>query len=129
MKTHSIIWSNIENPKTTLALNPAGNLNRALCLAAKAFVALVPALAIVTGAAWLITIPDLAVYLQATLWTAGFVFFGLALESEKTAFFLSLATGFALPLLAWLSSRVAIEFAIVAAALLAAWLAAAIWRR
>jgi hypothetical protein len=40
---------------------------------------------------------------------------------------LSLATGFALPLLALLSSTVAVEFAIVAVALVAAWVTAAIY--
>jgi hypothetical protein len=54
---------------------------------------------------------------------------GLAIDSEKPVTGLSLATGIALPILAVLSSRVAVEIAIVAAALVAAWVAAAIWRR
>ena len=126
MKTHTIEWTNTNN---TTARNPVGRLNNALSQATKAFLAVVPALAIVVAAAWLVTAPGLVVYLQATLWASGFVFMGLAIDSEKPAPGLSLATGIALPILAILSSRVAVEIAIVAAALVAAWVAAAIWRR
>jgi hypothetical protein len=110
-------------------LESASKLNRILQLAGKGFVALVPALAIVVGAAWVITDPSLELFLQATIWTSGFVFLGLALESDGAVAGLSLATGLVLPVLAWLSDRVAGEYAIVAAALVAAWIAAAILRR
>ena len=129
MKTQTIEWTNINQHNTTTARNPIGSLNSALSQATKVFLALVPALAIVVAAAWLITAPGLVVYLQATLWASGFVFLGLAIDSEKPAPSLSLATGIALPVLAVLSSRVAVEIAIVAAVLVAAWVAAAIWRR
>jgi hypothetical protein len=81
----------------------------------------------VIGAAWLVTQQNLVIYLQAALWASGFVFFGLALDLKKAAIGLSLATGFALPLLAWLSSNVAVEFSIIAVVLVAAWVATAIW--
>ena len=126
MKTHAIEWININN---TTARNQVGRLNNALSQATKVFLALVPALAVVVAAAWLVTAPGMVVYLQANLWASGFVFLGLAIDSEKPAPSLSLATGIALPILAVLSSRVAVEIAIVAAALVAAWVAAAIWRR
>ena len=129
MKTHSIEWNNIDRDATRIARNPVGRLNSALHLATKAFLALVPALAIVVGAAWLVTVPDLVVYLQATLWASGFVFMGLAIDSEGHEGGLSLVTGIALPVLAVLSSRISVEFAIVAAALVAGWIAVAIWRR
>ena len=129
MKTHTIEWTNINHHNTTTARNPIGSLNSALSQATKVFLALVPALAIVVAATWLITAPGLVVYLQATLWASGFVFLGLAIDSEKPVPGLSLATGIALPILAVLSSRVAVEIAIVAAVLVAAWVAAAIWRR
>jgi len=129
MKTHTIEWTNINQHNTTTARNPVGSLNSALSQATKAFLALVPALAIVVAAAWLVTAPGLVVYLQAALWASGFVFLGLAIDSEKPVPSLSLATGIALPVLAVLSSRVAVEIAIVAAVLVAAWVAAAIWRR
>ena len=129
MKTQTIEWTNIDQHNTTTARNPIGSLNSALSQATKVFLALVPALAIVVAATWLIAAPGLVVYLQATLWASGFVFLGLAIDSEKPVPGLSLATGIALPVLAVLSSRVAVEIAIVAAVLVAAWVAAAIWRR
>jgi len=129
MKTHSIEWSNIESRDTANTFSTVSRLNKALCLASKAFMAAVPALAIIVGAAWLVAAPDLVVYLQATLWASGFVFLGLALESKKATIFASLATGIALPVLALLSSKVAPELAIVAATIVAAWVAVGIFRR
>ena len=129
MKSHTIEWSHIEAVKTSGEAVAATRLNRILCTASKVFLAAVPALAIVVGAAWLANTAELAVFLQATLWTAGFVFLGLALDSEAPDNFLHLATGLALPTLAVLSSSVAIELAIVASVLVAAWVAAGIFRR
>jgi len=127
MKTHAIEWTGLDSKKDTDSLNPVGNLNSATRVVIRAIIALIPALALNVGAAWLVTMPDLVVYLQAALWTSGLVFFGLALESEKATIGLSLATGFALPLLALLSSKVAVEISIIAVALVAVWISAAIW--
>lgn len=129
MKTHSIEWSHSSTNPNLAILDSASKLNRALHLAGNGFVALVPALAIIVGAAWAITVPSLELFLQATIWTSSFVFFGLALDSQKATIGLALASGVALLSLAWLSSSVASEFIIVAAALVAAWVAAAILRR
>jgi hypothetical protein len=130
MKTQSIeLFPVVRREGATVrgALSPLKSL---LGLGARAFLALVPALAVVVGTAWLVTVPDWVMYLQATTWAAGFVFLGLALESERaeTALLLS-ATGVALPVLAYLSSTLAVELAIVAATLVAAWIAAALLRR
>jgi len=129
MKTHSIQWTDINDSSTAISQNPVGSINSVMHTATKAFLALVPALAVVVGSAWLVTVPDLVIYLQATLWASGFVFMGLSIDAEKPANALSLLTGIALPVLAVLSSRVAVEIAIIATALVAAWVAAAIWRR
>jgi len=129
MRTNTIEWLHNDFPRRTAMAGSARTLNRALCLAAKAFTALVPALAIVVGAAWAITVPSLDQFLQASLWASGFVFLALAIDSEKPTVALPLATGIALPVLALLSSRVAGEFAIVAAVVIAAWVAASILRR
>jgi hypothetical protein len=129
MKTHTIEWLQNDFPSGTAMAGSAKTLNRALGLAAKVFTALVPAFAIVVGAAWAITLPGLEQFLQATLWASGFVFLALAIDSEKPAVGLLLATGIAIPVLALLSSRVAGEFAIVAAVLVAAWVAASNLRR
>lgn len=128
MKTHTIEWTNTNFRSDARKYDPARKLNRILCLSANMFLALVPALAIITGAAWLITAPDLAAYLQAFLWGAGFVFLGVAMDTPKPLSMLSLLTGLALPALAMISSRVAVEIAVLAVAILAAWTAVAIWR-
>ena len=130
MRTHTLEWSEIRTGESHVSLDPVRKLPLLLKQVARAFLALVPALGIVVAASWLITLPDQVVYLQALTWAAGFVFLGLAIESETAdGAILSLATGLALPLLALLSSRVAMELVVVAAALVAAWVAAAILRR
>jgi len=130
MKTQSIELFPLARREGAAVRDALSPLKSVLGLGAKAFLALVPALAVVVGTAWLVTVPDWVVYLQATTWAAGFVFLGLALESERaeTALLLS-ATGVALPVLAYLSSTLAVELAIVAATLVAAWIAAALLRR
>jgi hypothetical protein len=128
VKTHTIQLNTINSRSDARKNSPARKLNRILCLSANAFLALVPALAVVTGAAWLITAPDLVAYLQVSLWGAGFVFLGMAVDSAKPASLLYLLTGLALPALAMVSSRVAVEVAILAVAILATWTAVAIWR-
>jgi hypothetical protein len=130
MKTHSIEWSPVSASDTRVTLDPVRQLPRLMQLVTRAFAALLPAFAIVVGATWLITVPELVLYLQVVTWVGGFVFLGLAIEAESAEIsVLSLATGIALPLLAWLSSHVALELVIVAAALVAAWVAAALMRR
>ena len=129
MKTQTIEWFQNDLPKRTALRGSVGTLNRALCLAAKGFTALVPALAIIVGTAWAITVPSLEQFLQASLWASGFVFLALAIDSEKPTVGLPLATGIALPVLALLSANVAAEFAVVAGFLVAAWVTASILRR
>ena len=129
MKTHTIKWFQNDFPSKIGIAGSARTLNRALCLAARGFTALVPALAIVVGAVWAITDPGVEQILQVSLWACGFVFLALVIDSEKPPVGLPLATGIALPILALLSSRVASEFAIVGAVLVAIWVAALILRR
>lgn len=128
MKTHTVEWNTINSHSEVKKFDSARKLNRALCLSANLFLALVPALVIIVGATWLITAPGLVVYLQASLWGAGFVFLGVAVDAPRPLNLLSLLTGLALSTLAMLSSRVAVEIAILAAVILAAWTAVAIWR-
>jgi hypothetical protein len=129
MKTHAIKTNTFPNRETTNPAALADGVNHGMRLAAKAFLAAVPALAIVVLATWLVTVPELVVYLQATLWASGFVFLGLAIESESPDNGLSLLTGIALPVLAVMSSRVAVEIAVIDSVIIAIWLAVAIWRR
>jgi hypothetical protein len=128
MRTQTIEWFQNDLPSRAAIAGSVRTLNRILSLAAKGFAALVPALAIVVGTAWAITLPGLEQFLQASLWASGFVFLALAIDSEKPTIGWLLATGIALPVLALLSSFVAGEFAIVAAVILAAWMAASTLR-
>lgn len=99
-------------------------------LTTRAAVALVPALAIVVAAALAVANPDLAIYLQAALWTGGFLFIALAMESDSPlGAILNFGIGIALPVLSLLSAQVAAELAVAAAALVAAWVAVAVFRR
>ena len=130
MKSHTIEWNAIETPRATS--KPAatiGRLDRGLFIAARGFAAAVAALALVVGAAWLASTPALAIYLQATLWASGFLFLGLALDGEPPFRGLLVITGLALPALALMSANVAIEIAIIGAAVAALWIAAGILRR
>jgi len=129
MKTYAIKTNTFSNREKTNPVALAYGVNHGMRLAAKAFLATVPALAIVVLATWLVTMPDLVVYLQATLWASGFVFLGLAIDSESPDNGLSLLTGIALPVLAVMSSRVAVEIAVIDSVIIALWLAVAIWRR
>jgi hypothetical protein len=124
-----IEWSPNRTRESRIVLNPGLKLRGTLRLATRALLALAPALAVLVASAWLVDLPNAAVYLQALLGAGGFVFLALAVDSEtpQTAL-LQLATGIALPVLAWLSSREATEIALVAAALVAAWVTAAVWQ-
>jgi hypothetical protein len=125
----AIEWSPGQARASRTVPDSTVRLGGALRLATRLLLALAPALAIMVGAAWLVTLPGAALFLQATLGAGGFVFLALAVESETPqAALLQLATGFALPVLAWLSSREAVEIAIVAAALVAVWVTAAVWQ-
>lgn len=130
MKTQSIELfphSRRKEDTTPLALT---RVMPVAALTTRILMALIPALALVVGTAWLVTAPNLIIYLQAATWAAGLVFLALAVESERSesALMLSL-TGLALMVLAFLSSRVAVELAIVAAMLSAVWIVAASIRR
>ena len=129
MRTQTIEWFQNDLPSRTAIAGSVRALNRILCLAAKGFTALVPALAIVVGAAWAITLPSLEQFLQASLWASGFIFLALAIDSEKQTIGWLFATGIALPVLAMLSSYVAVEFAVVAAVIVAAWVVASTLRQ
>jgi len=129
MRTSTIDWLQNDFPSRTAIAVSARTLNRALHFLSQGLTALVPALAIVIGAAWAITVPGLEQFLQASLWASGFIFLALAVDSEKPAIGSLLTTGIALPVLALLSTRVASEFAIVAAVIVAAWVAVSILRR
>ena len=128
VEAYSAEWSNIKSGNDKVARKPAGYLITTLRITTKALLVLIPALAIVIGAIWTLTVPGLIMYLQATIWASGFAFLGAAVDLQKPLNGLCLATGLTLPILAILSSWVAVEFLVVAAAIMAACLTTIIWR-
>lgn len=130
MKSHLLEWSTVTTRDEDTWLDPVSSLNRMFGIAGKVFVAAIPALALLVSAAWAITVPAVEIIFQATIWALGFIFLALAVEADRNeSFGWALTTGLLLPLLAVLSSRVASEFLVIAAAVLATWLAAIIIRR
>jgi hypothetical protein len=86
----------------------------------------VSALAVIVGTSWAVSaFADISVLLAA-ISVAGFIFLALAIDSKSWMGFALATTGIALPALALLSFHVAGEFAILAAAILGGWIAAAI---
>lgn len=72
---------------------------------------------------WAAITPSVDQILGAALWAAGFIFFALALEVGIRKIFPYVITGMALPVLAVLGMELAAEFAILAGAVIAGWLA------
>lgn len=127
MNTPLIHWQQYNRPLVLRANGASGRLYRFMDRA-MAYLAGTPTIfAVVIGTAWLIGQPTLVPYLQATVGTSGLLFIGLALDVEKTSTaWLCLATGIALPILAFMSAQLAPELLVVAAFLVAAWLGAVI---
>ena len=104
-------------------LSAATHVGRRLLLAS------VPALAIIVGSAWVVSNFAIINVMQAALSASGFIFLALALDARSGKSIALALTGICLPLLALLSFHVLPEFAIVAAAIIAAWMAALIFNR
>lgn len=139
MKAQSINTSSIRTPSAGWNGSPpaivsgllaqARGLEIVAMLATRLAAALMPALTIVVAAALAVSTPGMEVYLQAGLWAGGFLFYALALESGKSGTAaLLLVTGAAIQALTWMSSGLAPELAVAAAALVAAWAAVSIAR-
>ena len=129
MKALSIEWFGLHANARSANEAAAFNLRKAVRVAGQALLSLFTATGIVLCAAWMAQSPGLLVFLQTALWTSSFVFVGLAIDLQKPSNGLGLASGVLLFILTDLSADMAPEFAIAAAAVIAAWLAVAVWRR
>ena len=130
MKSQSFEWTTLEPYENSLELNAARRLADTLTFGGKLFRTVVPALAIITAAAWLIAQPSLVLYLQVSVWLSGFVFLALAMDSlsgRKSA--LLLISGLAMFTLAGFSTGDAYELLVVGVAVVAVWLGFAICDR
>ena len=87
------------------------------------------AMALLVAAIWAASDPSLATYLAVGIWGAGFVFFALAVDAGSRWSVPLVLSGMTLPALAVLGDHIAAEFSMLAAVIVAAWLAAWIYRR
>ena len=109
---------------TTTNTRVAGvSLQQVIKLGTRVLLAALSALAIVVTAAWAVSAFEIPSVLQAAVWASGFVFLALAIETKSANFGALLASGLAMLVLAILSAQVATEFAVIAAILVAAWVA------
>jgi len=111
------------------SLGSCVRLSQALKFGFRLSLAAVTGLALIIGAAWAVSAFENPYFLQAATWAASFVFLALAMESRKPNVGALLVTGLALGTISILSAQVASEFAVVAALLIAAWIAAALLGR
>ena len=72
---------------------------------------------------------EINAYLGSLSWGLGFIFLALALDNHKKLARYQLMTGVALLVLALLQSSVSPGFVIISAAILAAWIAGAVFKR
>ncbi len=128
MKTQAIDWQAInftgQKPVSTIKLNTDSALKVLLLVLA----AVLPAALVSVITIWAISAGALA-YVSAFYWAVGFIFLALVVETDgRLAGFLA-TSGLSLMALAWLSSRIAPEFGVLAGFLLAAWVALPVIKR
>lgn len=134
MNTNTITWPTARNTTAdTRAAAPwqmSEPLVRTMRFGARLLLAATPALAILVASTWAVATGSESGILQALIWASGFIFFALAIEAVESDYAAPLfASGAALPVLALLSAFVAAEYALIAATIIAAWIATAFLRR
>ena len=134
MSTNTITWPTPKNAtaetRTVASWQAREPLSGAIRFGARLLLAATPAFAILVGSAWAVATGSNNGILQAVIWASGFIFFALAIEAVESDYAaLLFASGAALPVLALLSAFVATEFALLAAAIIAAWVVTVILRR
>lgn len=129
MNTPMIHWQQYNRPLVIRSQRPAMGLYSFMEKVTSYLASVLTAVGVVTGAAWLINDPTMILYLQVTTWTSGLVFMGVAIEAEKISnTWLAVATGIALPILAYLSQNEATELLLLAASMVAGWLAVGVFQ-
>jgi hypothetical protein len=122
-------WSGSPLSVASGLLAQARGLEVVAGLATRLATALAPALLIVIAASVAMATPGTLIYLQATLWAGGFLCYALAIESHRPGrAVLLVVSGLAIQTLTWLSGRHGPELAVLAATLVALWIAAAVLR-
>jgi hypothetical protein len=129
MKTHALnwrcdTWFLKRKAAWTLKLDTGKTLRAVLLILA----AILPAALVSIATLWAIS-AGAAQFVSALYWAGGFIFLALMVENEDGYRTYLATSGLGLMTLAWLSSRVAPEFGVLAGFLVAAWLAAPVVRR
>lgn len=128
MKSQTIEITQTEAYENSIDVAWIGRLDNSLQQGIKAAYALLPAVALVIATAWVAAQPGWVVYLQAGIWAIGFLFLGLTLDSRTIGKAgLNALAGLAMFILAWQSRNFGTELLIVAATVMGAWIAAAIF--
>jgi hypothetical protein len=133
MKTHSINWNesntNLAGLGTRIesaARKTPRAFNAATVQLVRAIGAILAAASILLAAIWANQAFTGTGVPEALVWTSGLVFLALAVESSNEKFVAFLSTGLVLPILAILSAKLAPEFTVVAAGVLAVWASLAV---
>ena len=127
MKTQALNWPPTCRARTKTFTGFKLDTRPALRALLMVLAAALPAVAVSIITIWAIGNGGLE-YVSAVYWSAGFIFLALMVENSGERAFALAGSGLALMSLAWLSSRVAPEFGVVAGFLLAAWVAAPVLR-
>lgn len=109
--------------KTTAGLNAVNRLGTATQHVTRLFISGGAFAATLIAATWLVAQQAVQPYLLASLWAGGFIFLAMAVESSHRKVWWTVASGFAFPTIALLSSYVSQEWAFASAPLLAGWVA------
>ena len=112
----------------TAATNTAANAEPVITTGARNVLASLSALVILVVSAWAASSDGAAGILQASVWAAALVFFALAIENNEEEFGELVTIGVALAVLGMISITIASEIAVVAAAIVAAWVHAKVIR-
>lgn len=131
IKTSTNRASQLEVPRITVVMDghdSAANSQALQRRSARSILATLPALAILVASAWAIGSESAVGFLQAALLATGLVFLVLAVGNTEGGFGALFFTGASVMLLVLLSTAIAAELAMVSAAIVAAWVSAAIIR-
>ena len=130
MNTQSTYWEQSFQSSITALNSPAKTMLRYLYRGSKALTALAAGFALLTASVTAIAEPALTIYLQAITWAASFVFFAIAVDTQKSSTSLmALASGIIVMLTAVFSQKFGPGIIILAAVLTSVWLTTAIMRR
>ena len=128
MKTHSIHWRTGSESRGTIsklvsaaAMRTPEALESITHRVVRISAGIVVAGVILLTAIWAAEFLAGSGILEASIWAAGFIFLGLSLENPQDQFGGLLLTGIALPILALLGIKIAVEFSIIAATVTAVW--------